>query len=78
MALALSVGHLRLRRWLNTMIEVDAAPPGILCRIKVYSLLSESGGLRHGLYMSENVSSDLVVILRELIEPSTSVYKESS
>ena len=77
MALALSVGHLRLRHWLNTMIEVDAAPPGILCNIKVYSVLSEFEGLRHGLYMSENVGTDLVNILRELIDSSTSVSKKS-
>jgi len=70
MSLALSVGHLRVRRWLNTMIEVDAAPPGILCKIKVYNVLGEFEGLRHGLYMSDNVVADLVNILDELIYAS--------
>jgi pimeloyl-ACP methyl ester carboxylesterase len=70
-SLALVVGHTSLNRWLTTRIEVDAAPPGMMCKLKVYSALSGStGGLRHGLYEDDEVLKDVGVIVREVMIPA--------
>jgi hypothetical protein len=65
-SLAFSVGYFEIRRWPSTMIEVDAAPPGNFCKMKVYSSLNGFEGLRHGLYMSDEVVNDIAAVLLEL------------
>lgn len=65
--LAFAVGHYNLLSWLTTSVEVDAAPPGRMCNLKVYSALP-AGGLRHGLYEHEEVLKDVGTIVRDALQ----------
>jgi pimeloyl-ACP methyl ester carboxylesterase len=58
------VGHTRVSSWLRTQVEVDAAPPGVMCSMKVYSTLSGSfSSLRHRIYEDEEVIKDVGIIV---------------
>ena len=68
--LALWVGHTSVRTWLRTVIEVETAPPGIFCKLKIYGLANSTTARisRHSLYENEEVQKDIGAIVAELSE----------
>ena len=66
--LAVSVGYYAVWRWLTTGVEIDAAPPGVMCNLFIYSDFSgrTEWSLRHGLYEHEGVLRDVASLVIEL------------
>lgn len=66
-ALAIAVGHYKLTHWLTTAVEVDAAPPGVMCNLLVYSDLepSSKAALRHGLYEGDAVIREIAALVAQ-------------
>jgi hypothetical protein len=67
--LAIVTGHRKIQTWLTTSIEVEAAPPGIFCDLKIYSSLNAPAkAFRHSLYDRDDVIKDIGDIVSKLTD----------